>query len=133
MRGKLSLNAFKPAYKKNFYLAFIINDTNYAPVIVCILLFSLQPGFGWFLVEFLVEFSYILIIILSIFFHLAILMWRRLDKPLWASSLHTSFILLKVTFLSVNLFHYFCIICLIWIDLNKFEFQFEIRNLKLRN
>src|SRR6218665_3836781 len=24
---------------------------------------------------------------LSIFFHLAILMWKRLDKPLWASSL----------------------------------------------
>jgi len=48
IRGELSLNAFKPAYK-NCYLALIIDDSNYAAEVVCILFFLLQPGFEWFL------------------------------------------------------------------------------------
>jgi len=44
--GKLSLTAFKTAYKKISLLAFIIDVSNYGAVIVCILFFSLQPGFG---------------------------------------------------------------------------------------
>jgi len=55
-------------------------------------------NFGW--IFFYSVYSVYLIyriIMLSIFFHLAILMWRWLDKPLWASSLHKSILLMKVT------------------------------------
>ena len=59
---------------KNFYLALIIDDSNYADVVVCIVFFSLQPGFGWFFVWifFYSAYSEYSIIMMSIFFHLAI-------------------------------------------------------------
>ena len=43
-------------------------------------------------------------------------------SPLQASPLHKPIPFVKVISSTVNLFHYCCTICLIQIDLNKFEF-----------
>jgi len=120
VRGKLSLNAFKTAYKKpllSFYHwrlelccchclhSFLFVTTRVWLIFGCIFFYSVYLIYR--------------IIILSIFFHLAILMWRLFDKPLWASSLHKSILLLKVTFLSVNLVHCYCI----WFELTSINLK----------